>query len=111
MLLAAPLTAVFVRADRRASAPLLPAAALAIPALRRGALGAFLNTATTSSAMTLATLYLQDGLHRSPLAAAATLAPFSLAVVAGSALAEPALRRIRAERVLAIGLAVIAVSR
>ena len=110
VLLAAPLTAVFVRADRRASAPLLPAAALAIPALRRGTLGAFLNTATTSSAMTLATLYLQDGLHRSPLAAAATLAPFSLAVVAGSALAEPALRRIRAERVLAIGLAVIAVA-
>lgn len=36
--------------------------------------------------MTLATLYLQDGLQRSPLAAAATLAPFSLAVVAGSAL-------------------------
>ncbi|MGP0024648.1 MAG: MFS transporter [Streptosporangiaceae bacterium] len=108
VLLAAPLTAAFIRADRRASAPLLPAAALAIPALRLGTVGAFLNTVTTSSAMTLATLYLQDGLHRSPLAAAATLAPFSLAVVAGSALAAPALRRIGAERVLAIGLAVIA---
>ena len=108
VLLAAPLTAAFIRADRRAAAPLLPAAALAIPALRLGTAGAFLNTATTSSAMTLATLYLQDGLHRSPLAAAATLAPFSLAVVAGSALAAPALRRIRAERVLAIGLAIIA---
>ena len=108
VLLAAPLTTAFIRADRRAAAPLLPAAALAIPALRLGTAGAFLNTATTSSALTLATLYLQDGLHRSPLAAAATLAPFSLAVVAGSALAAPALRRISAERVLAIGLAVIA---
>ena len=108
VLLAAPLTAAFIRADRRAAAPLLPAAALAIPALRRGTVGAFLNTATTSSGMTLVTLYLQDGLHRSPLAAAATLVPFSLAVVAGSALAAPALRRISPERVLAIGLAVIA---
>jgi MFS family permease len=108
VLLAVPMAAAFIWADRCASAPLLPAAAMAIPALRRGTAGAFLNTATTSSAMTLATLYLQDGLHRSPLAAAATLAPFSLAVVAGSALAAPALRRISAERVLAIGLAVIA---
>ncbi len=79
VLLAAPLTAAFVRADRRARAPLLPAAVLAIPALRRGALGAYINTATTSSAMTLATLYLQDSLRRSPLAAAAMLLPFSLA--------------------------------
>ena len=98
VLLAAPLAVVFVRADRRAAAPLLPAAALRIPPLRRGAAGAFLNTAATSSAMTLATLYLQDTLHRSPLQAAATLVPFSLAVVVGSVVAAPALRRIRPSR-------------
>ncbi len=108
VLLAAPLAAVFVRADRRAAAPLLPAAALRIPPLRRGAAGAFLNTAATSSAMTLATLYLQDTLHRSPLQAAATLVPFSLAVVAGAALAAPVLRRIRPQPAMATGLAVIA---
>ena len=55
LLLAVPLTALFIRADRRTTAPFLPAAALRIPPLRRGAAGAFLNTAATSSAMTLAT--------------------------------------------------------
>ena len=108
LLLAAPLTALFIRADRRATAPFLPAAALRIPPLRRGAAGSFLNTAATSSAMTMATLYLQDTLHRSPLQAAAILVPFSLAVVAGSALAAPALRRIGPQPALATGLAVIA---
>src|SRR6266536_3321496 len=95
VLLAAPLTAMFIKVDRRAAAPLLPGAVLRIPPLRRGALGAFLNTATTSSAMTLATLYLQGTLHHSPLQAAAMLLPFSLAVVAGSALAAPTLHWIR----------------
>ena len=83
LLLAVPLTALFIRADRRAAAPFLPATAVRKPPLRRGAAGAFLNTAATSSAMTLATLYLQDTLHRSPLQAAAMLVPFSLAVAAG----------------------------
>jgi Na+/melibiose symporter-like transporter len=108
LLLAVPLTALFIKADRRATAPFLPAAALRLLPLRRGAAGSFLNTAATSSAMTLATLYLQDTLHRSPLQAAATLVPFSLAVVAGSALAAPALRRIGPQPALATGLAVIA---
>ena len=98
------------RDDRRARAPLLPAAVLARPDLRAGAAGAFLNTATTSSALTLVTLYLQDGLHHSPLAAAAMLLPFSLAVIAGSALAAPALRRISARRVLAAGLGLVAMA-
>jgi len=109
-LLAVPLAAAFISADRRAAAPLLPAAALRIPPLRRGAAGAFLNTAATSSAMTLATLYLQDSRHRSPLQAAAMLVPFSLAVVAGSAAAPRALHRIGPQPALATGLAVIAVA-
>ena len=108
LLLAVPLTALFIRADQRAAAPFLPAAALRMPPLRRGAAGSFLNTAATSSALTLATLYLQDTLHRSPLQAAAMLVPFSLAVVAGSALAAAALRRIGPQPALATGLAVIA---
>jgi MFS family permease len=108
VLLAAPLTGVFIRLDRRAAAPLLPPAILRIPSLRQGTLGAFLNTATTSSAMTLATLYLQDSLHHGPLAAAAMLVPFSLAVVAGSTLAAPTLRRISPRPAMATGLTVIA---
>jgi MFS family permease len=110
VVLAAPLTAAFIRADRRAAAPLLPAAVLQIPPLRGGALGSFINTAATSSAMTLATLYLQDTLHHSPLAAAAMLVPFSLAVVAGSALAGPVLSRIKPRRAMTTGLALIAVA-
>jgi MFS family permease len=84
VVLAAPLTAMFIMIDRRAAAPLLPVAALRIRPLRRGTAGAFLNTAATSSAVTLATLYLQDTRHHSPLTAAAMLLPFSLAVVACS---------------------------
>ena len=110
VLLAAPLTAAFITIDRRAAAPLLPGAVLRIPPLRQGSLGAFLNTAATSSAMTLATLYLQDALHHSPLTAAAMLLPFSLAVVAGSALAAPALRRLGPRPVMGCGLACIAVA-
>jgi MFS family permease len=110
VLLAVALAAAFTSVDRRAAAPLLPAAALRIPPLRRGAAGAFLNTATTSSAMTLATLYLQDSRHRSPLQAAAMLVPFSVAVVAGSAAAPRAQRRIGPQSALATGLAVIAVA-
>ncbi len=98
VLLAAPLTAMFIKVDRRAAAPLLPGAVLRIPPLRRGALGAFL------------TLYLQGTLHHSPLQAAAMLLPFSLAVVAGSALAAPTLHWIRPQPAMAVGLAVVAVA-
>lgn len=104
----AGLVAVFVAIDRRAEAPLLPRELISHAALRQGALGGFLNTATTSSAITLVTLYLQNTLHRSPLQAAAALLPFSLAVIAGSSLSASALRRLRAQQVVAVGLAVIA---
>jgi MFS family permease len=104
------LTAALAAVDRRAAAPLLPRHLLGHARLRRGAGASFLNTATTSSAATLVTLYLQDTLGRSPLAAAATLLPFSLAVVLGSATAPAAVRRLGRERVAAIGLALIAAS-
>jgi predicted MFS family arabinose efflux permease len=101
------LAALFVWVDRRAASPLLPRAVLRLPQLRQGTLAGFLNTLTTSSVLTLATLYLQDTLGRSPLAAAAMLLPFSLAVIAGSTLAAAALRRSRPQRVVAAGLAAI----
>jgi MFS family permease len=98
----------FAVLDRRAAAPLLPRALAGRAPLRQGALGGFLNTATTSSAITLLTLYLQNTLHRSPLAAAAALLPFSLAVIAGSALSAAAARRLAPPRIVAAGLALIA---
>jgi MFS family permease len=98
----------FAVIDRRAPAPLLPRTLIAGRPLRQGALGSFLNTATTSSVITLLTLYLQSTLHHSPLAAAAALLPFSLAVIAGSALSAAATRRARPQRIVAAGLALIA---
>jgi MFS family permease len=98
----------FVIIDRRARAPLLPRPLTAVRRLRQGALGGFLNTATTSSAITLVTLYLQTALHRSPLAAAVALLPFSVAVVAGSSLSAAALRRVSPQRAVAAGLGLIA---
>ena len=113
----------FVLADRRAVAPLLPRELIRSRPLRLGTLGALLNTATTSSVLTLVTLYLQDSLQRTPLQAAATLLPFSLAVIAGSTLAAAVQRRtgsdagqragprrLVAQRLIAAGLALIAVA-
>jgi MFS family permease len=99
----------FALVDRRTSAPLFPRPLMSERALRQGALGGLLNTATTSSAITLTTLYLQNTRGRSPLAAGMLLLPFSLGVIVGSALAPRALTRWRPQRVIAIGLTAIAV--
>jgi MFS family permease len=108
MLVAAAMVgALFVVAEHRASAPLLPRVVRRDPHVRRGTVGAFLNTATTSSTATLITLYLQSTLRRTPLAAAATLLPFSILVIAGSAAAARLLIRHRHERVTAAGLGLI----
>jgi MFS family permease len=102
------LTVLFVVIDRRAAAPLLPPALMRSANLRQGAWGALLNTATTSSAVTLVTLYLQNTLRRTPLQAAAALLPFSLAVIGGSALAARLQRSLRPQWTVAIGLLAIA---
>jgi len=96
--------------DRRSAAPLLPADVLHQPQLRRGVLGSVINTATTSSAITLLTLYLQDSLHHGPLLTAALLLPFSLAVIAGSSFAPTAIRKLQREKTIAVGHATIAAS-
>ena len=101
------LAVAFAVVDRRAAAPLLPGRLRGLPAVRLGAFGSFVNTATTSSVMTLATLYLQGTLHRSPLSAAVTFLPFSLVGVLGSLLAPVALQQLRTGRVVGIGLIVI----
>jgi MFS family permease len=103
-----PLSGAFVVIDRRAAAPLLPPELLRSPRLRQGALGGLLNTATTSSAITLVTLYLQNTLRRSPLEAAATLLPFSVTVIGGASLSAALLRRLRPQSVVALGLAAVA---
>ncbi len=102
------LAGAFVLIDRRAAAPLLPPRLLAYARLRQGAGGSLLNTATTSSVLTLVTLYLQNTLRRSPLEAAATLLPFSLAVIGGASLSAALLRRYRPQLVVTLGLTGIA---
>lgn len=108
----AVLTAMLVVAlcvlDPRSTAPLLPADVTGQPRLRRGVLGSLINTATTSSAVTVLTLYLQNTLHHGPFLTAALLLPFSLAVVGGSAIAPAVIRTFRRERTIAIGHATIA---
>jgi MFS family permease len=100
---------VFVRSQRRSTAALLPARAVRDRRLRVGAATAFVNTATTSSVVTLATLHLQEQAGLSPSAAGFNLVPVSLGVVAGAAAAAPGLRRFRPQSVLVMGLSGILV--
>jgi MFS family permease len=99
----------FVGSQRRSTAPLLPARAVRDRRLRVGAATAFVNTATTSSVVTLATLQLQESGGLSPAAAGFNLLPVSLGVVVGAAGAAPALRRFRPQTVLGMGLGGIGV--
>ena len=103
----AGVSAGFVAADRRASAPLLPVPLLRRPQVVRGASGSFVNTATTSGVATLITLYLQSTLGRTPLEAAATLLPLSVSVIAGSTVAARLIVRRPRQRVAAAGLVLI----
>ena len=104
----AVLVAGFVAVERRAAAPLVPAAAVRERRLRLGVIAALDNTATTSSALTLATLYLQQERGLGPAAAALRLVPCSAGVVAGSLLAGPLLRRHPPRTGIVVGLAAVA---
>jgi MFS family permease len=95
-------------AQRRASSPVLPPAALQDVRLRAGAGAGFANTATTSSAMTLLALELQNSGGRSATAAGLALLPFSLSVVFGAAIAPRVLGRYSHRVVAAGGLGIIA---
>jgi MFS family permease len=107
---AAALAVAFIVIDRRSHAPLLPRMLLNIRPLRQGAAGGLLNTLTTSSAITLATLYLQNTQGHSPLVAGLMLLPCSIAAIAGSAVAAPALARWAPRRLVSAGLAIIALA-
>ena len=87
---------------------MIPVAAARSRNLRSGSLVSFINTATTSSAGVLATLLLQQHLGLSPLQAAFTLMPFSLAVIAGSVLSRPLAARLPDQRLCSVGLGGIA---
>jgi MFS family permease len=98
---------VTARVERRTRKPLIPARALRGRALRTGAAAAFLNTATTSSALAIATLELQRRQHLSSGAAGLRLMPLSLSAIAGAGLAAPTLRALRPRVVIGLGLGLI----
>lgn len=97
--------ALLVLLERRAAAPILPAAVLESPQVRRGSMVSFVNTATTSSAATLVTLSLQEDLGSSGIATAFVLLPFSLTVICGAWLAPGLMRRTGSGVTMAAGLA------
>jgi predicted MFS family arabinose efflux permease len=97
----------WLRIERRAPDPLVPLAVLRSRRLAGANLAALALTATTTPAMFLCILYLQEVLERAPTEAGLTLVPFSLAVIAGSMLA-PRLR-LGQRDTMAAGLAGIAV--
>lgn len=98
----------FALVDRRASQPLVAPAARRSPVLRRGAFGSFFNTATTSSSITVATLFVQDELGLPPLRAATLLVSFSVLVVIGSLCAPRLIAALGGGRALGCGLGIIA---
>jgi MFS family permease len=95
----------FALVERRAPDPLLPREAVRHLRLRAGAGGSFANTAATSSVLTIAILELQRTGGASPTASGLAMLPFSVGVVAGSALAA---RFARPRRTAAAGLVLIA---
>lgn len=98
----------FIGVERRAPHPLLPGAAVRSAALRTGSGISFVNTAATSSVVTLATLHLQDDRGLSAAATGLHLAPFSVCVVIGAGLSARLLRRRTPHAVAGAGLAGIA---
>jgi MFS family permease len=98
----------FAVVERRALHPLLPGAARRSAVLRLGSGISFVNTAATSSVVTLAALHLQDDRGLSAAAAGLYLTPFSLCVIIGSALSARLLGRRAPRTVAGAGLACIA---
>ncbi|WP_426518946.1 MFS transporter [Diaminobutyricibacter sp. McL0618] len=98
----------FVFRQRQAADPLIPLDAFRSSNIRIGTTVSFVNTATTSSSAVLATLFLQNQLGASPIAAGLTLMALSVAATAGSTLVRPLSRWLDSRRLAISGLGVIA---
>lgn len=98
----------FALVERHARHPLIAAEARRSARLRWGSLGSFVNTATTSSSITLAAIYLQKELALTPLRAAALLVTFSVLVVPGSLVSPRLVAALGSGPVLGVGLGTIA---
>jgi MFS family permease len=108
LLLGAGLLAVVLRRERRLPDPLLPAGLLAVRAVRGANLTAAAVTASTSPAMYLAVLYVQNVLHLPPGRAAGYFPVLNLTVIVGSLLGPRLLAGLTARWTAAGGFALIA---
>jgi MFS family permease len=108
VLTGAVLLLAFAGVERRALHPLLPGDALRSHSLRTGSGVSFVNTAATSSVVTLAALHLQEDRGLSAARAGVYLTPFSVCVIVGSALSARLLRRATPRAVAGTGLLCIA---
>jgi MFS family permease len=98
------LIATFAMLESRVEAPLIPLGVFRRRALVGATVVALTLTATTSAAGVLSTSQLQQVLGQSPTAAGLVFLPFSLCVVAGSALGPALIARLGAGPTAATGL-------
>jgi len=101
--LAVGLLTALARRERRVRDPLVPPAFLRSRPIVAANLTALALTASTTPAMFLAILYVQQVLQFSPARASVLFPAFSLAVVSGSLSAPRLLRRVGARRTLVTG--------
>jgi MFS family permease len=106
LLAAAAFAGLFVVVERRAPSPLLPRGLTRDRPLVAGTVASGVNTAATSPLAVLGAIYLQDVLGWSPAANGLSFVPFSVMVIAGSALGAALLRRAGAR--VALGAALCA---
>ena len=109
MLVSVGVLVLLVRHERRIADPLVPPDLLRSRAVVGGILTALTITATTSPAMYLSTLYVQQELQLSPARASLLFPVFNVAVVGGSLLAPTLLRSLGARRTLLGGFATMGV--
>jgi EmrB/QacA subfamily drug resistance transporter len=114
---AAALGGAFVACERRTAHPLVPLDVLRVRGLAGASLVALLLTAVTTPSVLFSIFYVQDLLGYPPTLVGATVAPFSVAVVAGSlggarlvALTRLGARRAMAAGLLSVGLGTAALS-
>ena len=98
----------FVFVERRAAEPLVPLGLFRLRGLVGAALVAFTLTAATAPVSVLVTLYLQNTLGYSASIAGLAGLPFSLCVIAGSALGGRISGRVGGRATMSLGLAVVA---
>jgi MFS family permease len=107
-LVAAALFATFVVVENRVRHPLVRLGILRTPSLARASLAIVAVAGSYFSWQFLVTLYLQDGLHWSPLQMALALLPVGLMVAGSAVFSDKLVDRFGTARIIAVTMAVMA---